>query len=95
MVPQVVSVRVETAWYTPGLLLACVARISRALTIRERKEMARFGEFSVGGETVTWSCRPEESEAYEKRLAAALRRSVEDSRAGRRRWAPARRASVS
>jgi hypothetical protein len=89
MVPQVVSVRVETAWHTGRLLLACVARISRALTFREKEEMARFSEFSVGSETetVTWSCRPEESEAYEKRLGAALRRSVEDSRTGRRRWA--------
>jgi hypothetical protein len=89
MVPQVVSVRVETAWETRRPLLACVARISRALTSRERAEMARFSEFLVGGETVSWSCRPEESEAYEKRLGAALRRSVRDSRARRRRWAPA------
>ena len=88
MVPQVVSVRVETAWETRRPRLACFARISRALTSGERAEMARFAEFSVGAETVTWSCRPEETEAYEKRLAAALRRSVEDSRAKRRRWAP-------
>lgn len=92
MIPQVVSVRVETAWHTPKPLLACIARISRALTSREREEMARFAEFSVGGgKTVTWSCRPEETEASEKRLAAALRRSAQGSRGGRRRWpAPVR-----
>jgi len=83
MVPQVVSVRMETAWHVRRPLLACVARISRALTSRERKEMARFPEFDVAEKTVTWSCRPEETEAYEKRLSAALRRSAKDSRTGR------------
>jgi len=76
MTPQVVSVRIQTAWDVRKPLLACVARISRALTSRERAQMNTFSEFTVGDGTVAWWCRPEETEAFEKRLSAALRTSV-------------------
>jgi len=76
MTPQVVSVRIQTAWDVCKPLQACFARISRALTSRERRQMNTFSEFTLGNATVAWWCRPEETEAFEKRLSAALRASV-------------------
>ena len=34
--------------------------------------MSRFSEFTVDGDRVTYSCRPEEAEECEKRLALLL-----------------------
>ncbi len=73
MVPLVAAVRVETRWETRRPVMHCVARLTRALSRREREEMSRFPEFRVGDDGVTYSCRPEETEAAEKRLSSALR----------------------
>jgi hypothetical protein len=72
MVPQVAAVRVESPWHSRKRTLTCVAKLTRTLNRREREEMARFPEFSVEQDLVTYSCQSEESEAYEKRLSAAL-----------------------
>lgn len=78
MVPLVAAVRVETRWETRRPVVHCSARLTRALSRREREEMSLFPEFRVNDDSITYSCRPEETEAAEKRLSSALR-SVADT----------------
>jgi hypothetical protein len=47
--------------------------------------MERFPEFSVTGDQVTFSCRPEETEVSEQRLALAVTESVSVRGPGRQR----------
>ena len=72
MVPLIAAVRFDTQWQLRSLLVNCVAKLTRPLTLREREEMRRFPEFSVSGDKVTYVCRPEEAEASQKRLAGTL-----------------------
>ncbi|MEO8189682.1 MAG: hypothetical protein ABI682_05020 [Acidobacteriota bacterium] len=39
--------------------------------------MSRFPEFQLDGDSIKYSCRPEETEAAEKRLSSALRAVAE------------------
>ena len=47
--------------------------------------MERFPEFSVSGDRVTFSCRPEETEVSEQRLAVAVADSAALLRSEKRR----------
>ncbi|MEP6800689.1 MAG: hypothetical protein ABJC07_02035 [Acidobacteriota bacterium] len=67
------AVRVQTGWESRRPVVHCVARLTRALSRRERAEMGRYSEFQVGEDSITYSCRPEETEAAEKRLSSLLR----------------------
>ena len=71
--PLIAAVRVETQWASRSPFLRCLARLTRRLTLREREEMLRFPEFSVLEEDgISYTGRPEEAEAFQKRLAGAL-----------------------
>jgi hypothetical protein len=73
MVPLITAVRVDTQWDSKSPFLRCLARLTRRLTPLEREQMRRFPEFSVQDEDgVTYTCRPEEAEAFQKRLSGAL-----------------------
>ena len=73
VVPLIAAVRVDTQWDSRNPFLRCLARLTRRLTQREREQMRLFPEFSVLDEDgVTYTCRPEEAEAFQKRLAGAL-----------------------
>lgn len=73
VVPLITAVRLDTQWDSRSPFLRCLARLTRRLTLREREQMRRFPEFSVSEEDgVTYTCRPEEAEASQKRLAGAL-----------------------
>lgn len=85
---QVAAVRVDTPWTTRGGVVACVASLSRPLSRRETRKMELFPEFSVTGDRVAYDCRPEESEAFEKRLSAVLRSLLAPAATERRRTRP-------
>jgi hypothetical protein len=71
--PLIAAVRSDTQWDSRSSFLRCLARLTRRLTPLERQQMRRFPEFSVLEEDgVTYTCRPEEAEAFQKRLAGAL-----------------------
>lgn len=73
VVPLIAAVRVDTQWGSRSPSLRCLARLTRRLTPREREQMLRFPEFSVFEEDgFTYTCRPEEVEAFQKRLAGFL-----------------------
>lgn len=73
VVPLIAAVRVDTQWGSRSSLLRCLARLTRELTPRECEQMRHFPEFLVSAEDgVTYTCRPEEVEASQKRLAGAL-----------------------
>ncbi len=84
MVPLVAAVRVETRWETRRPVVHCVARLTRALSRREREEMGRYPEFQVGEDSIKYSCRPEETEAAQKRLSSLLRLVAEPAGRARR-----------
>ena len=71
-------------------MIACVASLTRTLSRRETLEMVLFPEFSVTGDRVAYDCRPEESEAFEKRLSAVLRSFLGPTETERRRSRPRR-----
>jgi hypothetical protein len=72
-VPLIAAVRVDTQWASRSPFLRCLARLTRELTPQEREQLRRFSEFSVSEEDgVTYDCRPEEAETFQKRLAEAL-----------------------
>ena len=87
---QVAAVRVDTPWTTRGGVIACVASLTRPLSRREAREMELFPEFLVTGDRVAYDCRPEESEAFEKRLSAVLRSFLGPTETERRRTRPRR-----
>ena len=77
LVAAVAAVRVETRWETRRPVVHCIARLTRALSRREREAMTRYPEFEVGEDSIKYSCRPEETEAEEKRLSSVLRSVAE------------------
>ena len=62
-----------------------MATLTRPLSEAERMEMERFPEFSVSGDQVSFSCRPEETEVSEQRLAVAVADSAAQPLADKRR----------
>jgi hypothetical protein len=62
-----------------------VATLTRTLSEAELMEMERFPEFSVSGDQVSFSCRPEETEVSEQRLAVAVADSAAQPHADKRR----------
>ncbi|MEO8431854.1 MAG: hypothetical protein ABI592_10130 [Acidobacteriota bacterium] len=70
--PLVTAVRADTPWNSRARRIECVARLTRPLTPAEIRGMSRFPEFTVKGDSVRYSCRPEEAEECEKRLASLL-----------------------
>lgn len=62
-----------------------MAKLTRPLSETELAEMERFPEFSVSGDRVTFSCRPEETEVSEQRLAVAVADSAALLRSEKRR----------
>jgi hypothetical protein len=62
-----------------------VATLTRTLSEAELMEMERFPEFSVSGDQVSFSCRPEETEVSEQKLAVAVADSAAHPAADKRR----------
>lgn len=84
--PLVTGVRADTPWNSRVRRIECVARLTRRLTSAESEAMRRFPEFTVDEDRVSYSCRPEEAEECEKRLALVLVECASRARAtgGRR-----------
>jgi hypothetical protein len=76
VVPKVKAVRIEESWQIPGLRVRCVAHLTRALSSAEARMIEASSRFRASGETVTYLCRPEESEECAARLEVALGRAV-------------------
>jgi hypothetical protein len=72
MPARVAAVRVQNQWHARTARLRCVARLTRSLTRDEVTRLARFSEFLAAGDVITYTCRPEEVEETEQRLAAIL-----------------------
>lgn len=70
--PRIAAVRVQSQWQARTPRLRCVARLTRLLTIDELQQMGEFPEFMGAVDLVTYTCRPEEVEEWEKRLADVL-----------------------
>ena len=75
MVPRVAAVRIESSWESQDTV-RCVARLTRALTAEEAKRVQAIAGFEVETDRVFYDCRPEEIEAREKHLGAALERAA-------------------
>ena len=90
VVPKVKAVRIEESWQIPGLRVRCIAHLTRPLSPEEARVMESTSKFRATGGTITYVCRPHESEEYAARLEWELGRAV---RAGLS--APHRRYSVS
>jgi hypothetical protein len=76
VVPKVKAVRIEESWQIPGLRVRCVAHLTRPLSPEEARIMESSSRFRAAGGTVTYVCRPEESEEYAARLEFELGRAV-------------------
>jgi hypothetical protein len=84
--PRIAAVRIQPLWSSRrNPRVHCTATLTRPLSAAERVAMERFPEFSVTGDQVTFSCRPEETEVSEQRLAAAVTESASGRGAGKRR----------
>ena len=90
VVPKVKAIRIEESWQIPGMRVRCVAHLTRPLSSEEARIMESTQKFRAAGGTVTYVCRPEESEEYAARLESELGRAV---RAGLA--IPSRRYSIS
>jgi len=78
---QIAAVRIQPQWSSRRRpLVHCVATLTRPLTPAERDGLGRFPEFSVSEDRVTFSCRPEETEESEQRLAGALQAAARHRR---------------
>ena len=62
-----------------------MATLTRPLSETELVEMERFPEFSVSGDQVSFSCRPEETEVSEQRLAVAVADSASQAPSAEKR----------
>jgi hypothetical protein len=84
--PRIAAVRIQSLWSSRrNPQVHCTATLTRPLSAAERQAMERFPEFSVTGDQVTFSCRPEETEVSEQRLALAVTESVSVRGPGRQR----------
>ena len=76
VVPKVKAVRIEESWQVPGLRVRCIAHLTRPLSPDEARIMESSSRFRAAGGTITYVCRPEESEEYAARLESELGRAV-------------------
>ena len=76
VVPRVKAIRIEESWQIPGLRVRCVAHLTRPLSQDEARIMESTSRFRATGGTVTYLCRPEESEEYAALLEFELGRAV-------------------
>ena len=84
--PRIAAVRIQPLWSSRrNPQVHCIATLTRPLSPAEVQEMERFPEFSVSGDQVTFSCRPEETEVSEQKLALAVAESAAAPAAGRQR----------
>ncbi|MDQ6892039.1 MAG: hypothetical protein M3167_05095 [Acidobacteriota bacterium] len=84
--PRIAAVRIQPLWSSrANPLVHCTATLTRPLSDAERQAMERFPEFSVTGNQVTFSCRPEETEVSEQRLTLAVAQSAAGRANGRQR----------
>lgn len=72
MPARVAAVRVQNQWHAKTVRMRCVARLTRSLTRKETARIARYSEFLPAGDVITYTCRPEEVEETEQRLASIL-----------------------
>jgi hypothetical protein len=76
--PRIAAVRIQPLWSSRrNPRVHCLATLTRPLSETELVEMERFPEFSVSGDQVSFSCRPEETEVSEQRLAVAVADSAQ------------------
>jgi hypothetical protein len=75
-VPKVKARRIEEFWQVPGFRVRCVAHLTRPLTSGETRILEASSRFRPAGETVTYFCRPGESEEYAARLETELGRAA-------------------
>jgi hypothetical protein len=76
--PRIAAVRIQPLWSSRRHpRVHCIATLTRPLSKPELAEMQRFPEFSVSGDEVTFSCRPEETEVSEQKLAVAVAESAQ------------------
>lgn len=84
--PRIAAVRIQPLWSSRrNPQVHCVATLTRPLSAAERVGMERFPEFSISGDQVTFSCRPEETEVSEQKLAVAVAESAAANPARQRR----------
>ena len=89
MIARVAAVRIEESWDIPGSRVRCVARLTRPLSSSEARLVEKSGGFRVDGNSVTYVCRPQESEECAARLEIELGRAASAGRSpttGRRRF---------
>ncbi|MDQ2978617.1 MAG: hypothetical protein M3R62_05315 [Acidobacteriota bacterium] len=82
---RIAAVRTQTQWSSRRPVVECVATLTRRLSAAEQIEVERFPEFTLEDDQVSFSCRPEETEVLEQRLATALTDSGGASRIRRHR----------
>jgi len=94
VIARVAAVRIEESWEIPGSRVRCVARLTRPLSTEEIRRLEESKVFLVEGKTVTYGCRPQDSEELAARLQVELglaARAGLDPSTGRRRYpVPAR-----
>ena len=73
MPARVAAVRMQNQWHARTTRLWCVARLTRRLTGDEIARLSDYPEFRAAGDVITYTCRPEEVEETEQRLASILR----------------------
>jgi len=73
MPARVAAVRVQNQWHARTTRLWCVARLTRPLTRGEISRLSGYPEFRAADDVITYTCRPEEVEETEQRLASILR----------------------
>ena len=84
--PRIAAVRIQPLWSSRrNPRVQCLEKLTGPLSEAELLEMERFPEFSVSGDHVSFSCRPEETEVSEQRLAVAVADSTTQSPADKRR----------
>ena len=84
--PRIAAVRIQPLWSSRrNPQVHCTATLTRELSAAERHAMERFPEFSVAGDQVTFSCRPEETDVSEQRLALAVAESAAEKGNARHR----------
>jgi hypothetical protein len=92
MPARVAAVRVQNQWHARTPRLWCVARLTRPLTRGEVSRLSRYPEFRAADDVIKYTCRPEEVEETEQRLASILRQIQSPSPLRLAPEAPAERA---
>jgi hypothetical protein len=74
ILPRVAGVKIESPWGKGQQgRVRCTARLTRALTPRESERLRVLADVQVEGDLLRYSCRPEEVEDWEERIAHSLR----------------------